>query len=100
MGLAATRAAVEGLGKVETVTEHTPGPWQVQNGINVVGADEYIVARGGYEGPIAHGEANARLIAAAPALLEAAQATVDAEMLDDLAIARAQLRAAIKEATA
>lgn len=56
--------------------QHTPGPWHYRiadNGTPIVetASGEQEVARGGYEGPIAEGEANARLIAAAPDLLAA-----------------------------
>ena len=51
---------------------HTPGPWHVANGVQIRGEREQIakvwMMRGG------EGNANARLIAAAPELLEALKA--------------------------
>lgn len=66
------------------MSEHTPGPWTIRFGLNVMGKDvrypsqERLVANaGGHANNIwneqvtAENEANARLIAAAPDLLEA-----------------------------
>lgn len=62
---------------------HTPGPWEVRNGCNVIAPNEHvpltnvaiIAVTGGLSGrdTIERDTANARLIAAAPALLEAAK---------------------------
>lgn len=59
-------------------SKHTPGPWSVGNGSRVTGftvkiaTDELLVGGRGLTS-----EANARLIAAAPELLEALQRLVD-----------------------
>jgi len=65
------------------MTQHTPGPWRVEDGSTVYGSragktDKFEVCDcKGYAG---EREANARLIAAAPDLLEAVRLTV--ELLD------------------
>lgn len=84
---------------------HTPGPWKSRYlekyGYIVENSEETgfehgkiadVLARGGGES-----DANARLIAAAPALLKAAKAMLDADpsKLKDQAQAAAQLYAAI-----
>jgi hypothetical protein len=58
--------------------EHTPGPWTVEGPVALRGGDYWSVILPGLEEPIDlyaadNGEANARLIAAAPDLLEALQ---------------------------
>ena len=69
------------------MSAHTPGPWQVEEGFSVVGTlrtvTEYFVRRDGQDIAIAAdildpktgepSEANARLIAAAPSLLDACE---------------------------
>lgn len=59
------------------MSKHTPGPWRVEEWDGVplrITTDSVIVARVEWDQPIAdEDEANARLIAAAPDLLEAAQ---------------------------
>jgi hypothetical protein len=64
-------------------TQHTPGPWKfgsISNGDfykrNIAGADGYHVALTSSRDD-AEVDANARLIAAAPELLEALQAIID-----------------------
>ena len=55
-------------------TQHTPGPWRLSaDGQRVIGADGESVVAGVYGAACADqdGAANARLIAAAPAMLEA-----------------------------
>jgi len=58
-------------------TKHTPGPWKIQNGKGeyekVVTAENYIICRvyADSKDPGKWDYANARLIAAAPELLEA-----------------------------
>lgn len=59
---------------------HTPGPWKVKSDYNVFGVGGRLVANsGGHSGSVRPEEiheenkANARLIAAAPELLEAAK---------------------------
>lgn len=66
-------------------TKHTPGPWGYWSGYNPYDKIEaQVTAEGGdiviasYNHLIAEGESNAKLIAAAPDLLAAAQQTVDA----------------------
>ena len=61
-------------------TKHTPGPWVIENNRSF----PMIVARDGgkYDGAcicpeVCNGEANARLIAAAPELLEACKIIAD-----------------------
>lgn len=65
--------------------EHTPGPWRVVHGTNVMakrghGGEASVAACGGYANNfdggayVAESEANARLIAAAPDLLAALEA--------------------------
>ena len=70
------------------MSAHTPGPWHVEDGFSVVGTrrtvTEYFVRRDGQDIAIAAdildpetgepSEANARLIAAAPSLLDALEA--------------------------
>lgn len=81
------------------MSEHTKGPWQVEEGFSVVGTrrtvTEYFVRRDGDSIAIAAdildpktgepSEANARLIAAAPQLLEACEelATLYAEAIGE-----------------
>ena len=85
-------------------TKHTPGPWTIDgknikhytdNGFTKVArVGDYMAAR--------NDEANARLIAAAPELLEAAIAYVQADKDGNNTrsrIAMKQLRAAIAKAT-
>ena len=55
--------------------KHTPGPWSVDHNINVMAAGGFVAFPGisaGFDQ-----KANARLIAAAPELLEALQALED-----------------------
>lgn len=63
--------------------KHTPGPWHIKYRVNIFGAHERLVASsGGYvtnadDGEhILENEANARLIAEAPALLKACGAAL------------------------
>lgn len=65
--------------------KHTKGPWYIQYGFNVFGEGNRLVASaGGYSTNADSGEhvleneANARLIAAAPALLEACKLALNA----------------------
>lgn len=66
---------------VKQKTQHTPGPWYIVNSLNpnhsfeIFGADGYHVARFEKDG-IETELANARLIAAAPELLEACKEMV------------------------
>lgn len=82
------------------MTTHTPGPWHVSNGVQIRSAKHQIAKvwsmRGG------EGNANARLIAAAPDLLEAchvALAEVSAPTGQPSWASELRLRAAIKLAT-
>lgn len=74
----------------------TPGPWHVANGVQIRGEREQIakvwMMRGG------EGNANARLIAAAPELLEALQFVMTASG-EQLSTAFEQAQAAIAKAT-
>ena len=63
---------------------HTPGPWQIKHRVNIIGSTGRSVASaGGYTTNTDNGEhileneANARLIAAAPDLLEACKEAED-----------------------
>lgn len=88
-------------------TQHTPGPWNYSGPCEITG--RYSIF---HNGPLAYcadttakpgdGEANARLIAAAPDLLAALQnvaACFDANDPDSMANAMADARAAIAKAT-
>ena len=86
-------------------TQYTPGPWRIgtppPNGEQTIGALNGLmvaVATTGVEMEVT--EANARLIAAAPELLEALQSVLD-NCLDSegLCAAHAKARAAIAKAT-
>jgi len=50
------------------MSNHTPGPWSVMNGL------VYSIEPNGYANRVEIASANAKLIAAAPALVEALQA--------------------------
>lgn len=68
------------------MNQHTPGPWKVRKdyaGAMAVVSETRFVAR---VGPlnIDHAEANARLIAAAPELLSAADQVANGSHLDDI----------------
>ena len=80
-------------------TKHTPGPWTVErDGPNrkwLINAEDFAVAT--CDGAIRHQEADARLIAAAPELLEALKWT--ARALDAEHPAAIKARAAIAKAT-
>jgi hypothetical protein len=64
-------------------TQHTPGPWKAHpTGLSRSGLPEYQIHWsdiGECVAEIVHGEANARLIAAAPELLEALEMVRDAD---------------------
>ena len=70
------------------MSKHTPGPWKVVPSLNeIVNADHGLLRydiRADYTliGALYENEADARLIAAAPDLLEVAQAIVDALTAD------------------
>jgi hypothetical protein len=57
------------------ISQHTPGPWRIRGGLNGDGTVEAVTNNRGVAWPIDigtdEGEANARLIAAAPELLAA-----------------------------
>lgn len=62
--------------KTERVQMHTPGPWNIHREINVIGPDgSSVLGKTSNSDPTVLDEvkANARLIAAAPELLEACQ---------------------------
>lgn len=72
---------IEGKGKVETMTQatHTPGPWEVREGCAIYapkGFKPYSVRLADCLGYKEEREANARLVAAAPAMLEALREAV------------------------
>ncbi|MBG7512582.1 hypothetical protein I5J62_24380 [Pseudomonas aeruginosa] len=90
---------------------YTPGPWDYWSGYNPVDeleaqitTEDGDIVIASYNRQIPEGEANAKLLAAAPDLLEALEACVaritnevaDAEFLDEVE----QARAAIAKATA
>ena len=84
-------------------TKHTPGPWRTDahNGfpLDIEDPGEYMIAKAT---PCAKAEANARLISAAPDLLDALQTVVANAPEPYCAITRAvdaQCRAAIAKAT-
>lgn len=93
-------------------TNHTPGPWKISTGANLEGvnhrwisADGNFVADLGKVGGPCDSEANARLIASAPALLlalqrlsnaTAANFTPDSALMQQLV---SEARAAIAKAT-
>lgn len=78
--------------------KHTPGPWHVANGCQIRGAKDQIakawMMRNG------EGLANARLIAAAPELLNALEAITEAydTSLPEYKVARAAIAKARGEA--
>ena len=85
-------------------TKHTPGPWKTSyTNISVVTAENgAVVARASKLNGLMNLQANARLIAAAPDLLEALQTVVANAPDPYCAITRfidAQCRAAIAKAT-
>ena len=83
------------------MTEHTPGPWRVNPLVYMrVNAANSNVARISREHGDIEGEANARLIAAAPDLLAACEVALDAMLAHDFGTLSLcpQLRAAIAKA--
>lgn len=90
---------------------HTPGPWEVKNGCNVFAPavripltkNDYIACTGGLSGTdtIERDAANARLIAAAPDLLEAVQKLLPlaAKSFGALTVDLDAARAAVAKAT-
>lgn len=90
-------------------TTHTPGPWRISQNVSrhVIGPKGGVVTCGEltWDGPgsTAIADANARLIAAAPELLEALRTLAVEEYRDDddpiLGAARDKARAAIAKAT-
>lgn len=82
------------------MSTRTPGPWRIERDTYVDGA-VYLIRAIGKERSIASvgEEANARLIAAAPELLEACQAVSAAMALGTYETAFQLVKAAIKKAT-
>ena len=83
------------------VTQHTPGPWEAQDtaGHDIHGQTAIYDAGGKDVAIVYDGDANARLIAAAPDLLKALKGMVAHESrcdekCPDLANARAAIKAA------
>lgn len=95
---------------VKTVkTQHTPGPWEVENGtnvivpVNVAGEDVACLVASVADGQLYNcpqtAYANAKLIAAAPDLLEAATRVFYALEGTEQSLLRGILSAAIAKAT-
>lgn len=89
-----------------TTAAHTPGPWSYnrdEGGMHghVISTGEYIICElpDAEDGAAPDTEANARLIAASPALLDAAVLVIDRWASGDLAGAVRMLDAAVTEAT-
>lgn len=89
-----------------SAAKHTPGPWRIdpRAACRVVAGENDTVASAGCQSNLADQyEANARLIAAAPDMLEAIQKALCCAEIDGLASAMAVLnthgRAAIAKAT-
>ena len=90
------------------MSKHTPGPWEIAKGKTycAIRTDDRVIADMRLVG-LHYNDANARLIAAAPDLLEAMQALFGADMVycmmgdgkDDQIEAIAKARAAIFKAT-
>jgi len=90
-------------------TEFTPGPWHVVGRVNVqsgpIGFLAYVSTAGARGRTIEEAEANARLIAAAPELLEALQALLHftEELCEEIRVSKhypscEQARTVIKQA--
>ncbi len=85
-------------------TQHTKGPWKVAPDFSIVSEHAYYkiaeIVAGDRDGEC---EANASLIAAAPELLEALQAALEALRgsagFDEINNAKKQVKAAIAKAT-
>jgi hypothetical protein len=86
------------------MSKHTPGPWDIAKGKTycAIRTDERVIADMRLVG-LHHNEANARLIAAAPELLDALQAALEALRgsagFDEINNAKKQVKAAIAKAT-
>jgi hypothetical protein len=86
------------------MSAHTPGPWTIRRAsqgkpYQIEGATRDITRWGGLSAPMSHeAEANARLIAAAPDLLEALQYVLSAHG-EQLHCAFDMAERAIKKAT-
>jgi len=65
---------------------HTPGPWTIYEGTHVMSGNRLVANTGGYQSNFADdltmNKANARLIAAAPELLEALEAIAKHDGVD------------------
>ena len=92
---------------MQTIAQHTPGPWEakeytnsrITGGYGVFARDSNIpIVEGAYGEDIATADANTRLIAAAPDLLAALEAVLDKP--DDVTVYEAieRARAAIRKA--
>ena len=86
-------------------TEHTPGPWELRRRFDVYeGSGGMYIGSTRGNSPLpeliaARDEANARLIAAAPELLEACLAFVGAVDPDGINLAFVMAKTAIRKAT-
>lgn len=68
------------------MTQHTKGPWRYEAGtrtIRAVPSNHWIASMDSWDGAV-NNEANARLIAAAPELLEALENLVDRSLIKDI----------------
>ena len=90
------------------MSKHTPGPWEAQRDPNAIMADDWCIgAQGQIDMVAVCSERDARLISAAPDLLEALKDLFGADMVycmmgdgkDDQIEAIAKARAAIAKAT-
>lgn len=77
------------------MSNHTPGPWSYWSGYNPfdkieaqVTAEDGDIVIASYNHLIEEGEANARLMAAAPDLLSALEDLIDSRGMEDLEPAR------------
>jgi hypothetical protein len=102
MGLHRFDAGNVNINELFVSTQHTPGPWKLRHVPERFDGSTYCVDWSDDQEEVAeivHGEANARLIAAAPDLLEALQACFEYGAMtgDDWVADRAE--AAIAKAT-
>lgn len=80
------------------MTKHTPGPWQVDKTYGLIMAGNEIEIAACHAGRGADAEANARLIAAAPEMLDALEKIESCLSPDDNDIAAKAVRHAIAKA--
>ena len=82
------------------MSKHTPGPWKVQRSVDVVDSTrEHVVVHWmPWEELDTTRQANARLIAAAPDMLEALEGVVTALTRDDYRVSCGRAETAIAKA--